>query len=124
MISAKVLSSFSKHKIAILFCDEYYMPLAILHPYHQSALAASVEMPKSVHPHYADSLWKKIIIAKITLQKEVLNTLNIEIEKLDIYKKQVVEADKHGAEAKSARYYWSVLFDDIVREQNLFDICN
>lgn len=125
MLSAKVLAALSKYKVATLFCDEFYMPSAILHPYHQSSLATqTLKAQLSVTAEYADRLWQQVIIAKIALQKEVLETLGKESEKLEIYRSQVRKADAYGAEAKSARYYWGKLFDDLVREQESLDIRN
>ncbi len=125
MISAKVLAALSKYKVAALFCDEYYLPSAILHPYHQSSLATkTLKAQLAVTSSYTDKLWQRIIIAKIGQQREVLDVLGKESDKLKIYMTQVREADKYGAEAKSAKYYWSRLFDQLVREPDSFDIRN
>ncbi len=125
MISAKVLAALSRYKIATLFCDEYYMPSAILHPYHQSSLATrTLKAQLSITQSCADKLWQRIIVAKIDLQREVLVSLDIESKKLEQYMSQVREADRYGAEAKSARYYWGKLFDDLVREPDSFDLRN
>ncbi|MCB4775454.1 MAG: type II CRISPR-associated endonuclease Cas1 [Sulfurovum sp.] len=125
MLSAKVLSELSHHKVATLFCDEYYMPSAIMHPYHQSSLAtrtlkAQINTPQA----YAQELWRHIVVAKIERQKEVLAVLEKEYAPLVKYISQVVAADKYGAEAKSARYYWKHLFDGLTREQESFDLRN
>ncbi|RUM67289.1 MAG: hypothetical protein DSZ06_01545 [Sulfurospirillum sp.] len=125
MVSAKVLSSLSKHKVATLFCDEYYMPSAILHPYHQSSLATkTLKSQLSTSKEFADNLWEHIIRAKISLQKFVLDILEKDSYKLDLYLEQVRGADRYGAEAKSARYYWSNIFEGLIREQESFDIRN
>lgn len=125
MLSAKVLAALSKYKVATLFCDEYYMPSAILHPYHQSSIAThTLKAQIACTKAYADKLWQQVIVAKISLQKEVLDTLQKESEKLKIYQAQVREADMYGAEAKSARYYWSKLFDNLTREQESLDVRN
>jgi CRISPR-associated protein Cas1 len=125
MISAKVLSALSHYKIATLFCDEHYLPSAILHPYHQSSLATkTLKAQLAVTASYTDRLWQRIIITKIERQKEVLEVLGKESEKLKLYMTQVREADKYGAEAKSAKYYWSRLFEQLVREPDSFDIRN
>jgi len=125
MLSAKVLSALATHKIAVLFCDAYYMPNAILHPYHQSSLATRVLRSQINLPvAYADSLWQQIIIAKIENQRKVLAVLQKEYRKLEEYKHKVAPADKYGAEAKSARYYWSRLFKGLIREPESFDIRN
>ena len=125
MVSAKVLAALAKHKIATLFCDEYYMPNAILHPYHQSSLATRV-LKAQIHlpTEYADNLWQQIIIAKIENQRKVLEVLQKEYGKLEEYKHKVALADKYGAEAKSARFYWSRIFKGLIREQESFDIRN
>jgi len=125
MLSAKVLSALSTYKIATLFCDEHYLPSAILHPYHQSSLATrTLKAQLAVTSNYADKLWQKIIIAKIEQQRTVLEVLGKESDKLQTYIEQVREADKYGAEAKSAKYYWSRLFEQLVREPDSFDVRN
>jgi len=125
MLSAKVLAALSKHKVATLFCDEYYMPSAILHPYHQSSLATrTLKAQLAITKEFADRLWQQIIMAKIGLQRDVLQTLEKKMQKLDIYLSQVRAADTYGAEAKSARYYWSQLFDNLTREQESLDVRN
>ena len=125
MISGKVLSALSRHKVAALFCDEYYMPSAIMHPYHQSSLATRVLKAQINLPsEYAELLWQQIIIAKIENQAAVLEILNKEYTKLEEYRDKVAPADRYGAEAKSARYYWKRLFEGLTREQNSFDIRN
>ena len=124
-ISAKVLAALSKHKIATLFCDEYYMPSAILHPYHQSALATrTLKTQLAVPKEYAEKLWQRVIIAKINLQRDVLENLGKESDKLTQYAEEVRPADRYGAEAKSARYYWGEIFQDLTREADSFDIRN
>ena len=125
MLSAKVLSALSRHKVATLFCDEHYMPTAILHPYHQSSLAtetlkAQLSMPESVRDH----LWGEIIRVKIALQADVLEFWAKDPRKLRDYTRHVRPADPYNAEAKSARYYWSQLFDDLKREPDSLDVRN
>jgi len=124
-ITAKALVALSKNKIATIFCDNSYLPTAILHPYHQSSLATkTLKMQLSVTQDFANTLWQQIIKAKINLQKEVLKVLNKEYDKLEKYFLQVHKADKYGAEAKSAKYYWNKLFNKLIREPHSFDIRN
>jgi len=125
MISAKVIAALAKHKIATLFCDKYYMPSAILHPYHQSSLATkTLKAQLSITQDFADKLWQKLIIAKISLQKDVLEMLNKDTQKIEKYINQVRPADTSGTEAKSARVYWKALFNNLIRESESFDIRN
>jgi len=125
MVSGKVLSSLSKHKIAVLFCDDFYMPSAIMHPFHQSSLATrTLKIQINSSEKFAKTLWKRIIEAKIERQKDVLCHYAKPYEKLDKYLSGVAIADKHNMEAKSARHYWSHLFGDLIRERESFDIRN
>ncbi len=125
MLSAKVIAALSRHKVAALFCDEYYMPSAILHPYHQSSLATrTLKAQLAVSKALADTLWQQLIISKISLQKAVLEILQRDTTKIEHYMTQVRPADAYGAEAKSARIYWKSLFDDLKREQESLDIRN
>ena len=125
MLSAKVLSELSRHKIATLFCDEFYMPNAILHPYHQSSVATRIlRLQLSAGGEYADELWRCIVRAKIRGQQRVLTILGRDASRLDDYAEKIAPGDRHGAEAKSARWYWSRLFENLVRESKSADIRN
>ncbi len=125
MLSAKVVAALSRHKVATLFCDDYYLPSAILHPYHQSALSTrTIKAQIALDEYFAQKLWQRIIEAKIALQKEVLETFQKKSDKLALYVNEVTPGDQYGAEAKSARIYWSNLFEGLVREPESFDIRN
>ncbi len=124
-ISAKILAAFSRHKVAVLFCDEYYMPSAILHPYHQSSLATiTLKSQLSMSDSMRDSLWQEIVRVKILLQAEVAEHFASPLPKLRDYAEQVRPADPYRVEAKSARLYWGALFKDLRRESNSLDIRN
>lgn len=125
MLSAKVLSALSRHKVAVLFCDKYYMPTAILHPYHQSSLATeTLKAQLAMTQEFRDRLWAEIIRVKITLQAEVLRHFCKPSDKVRDYARHVRPGDPYKAEAKSARIYWKALFDDLKREPDSMDIRN
>ena len=125
MLSAKVMAALSKYKVATLFCDEYYLPSAILHPYHQSALSTrTIKAQIALDETFAQRLWQRIIKAKISLQQEVLETLDKESGKIASYIHEVTPGDQYGTEAKSARIYWNNLFKGLVREPDSIDIRN
>ncbi len=124
-ISAKAIEMLSRHKVATLFCDAYYLPSAILHPYHQSSLATkTLKAQIACDVSYADSLWARIVEAKINLQLEVLEILDKPVGKIPRYLMQIVDGDRYGVEAKSAKVYWQYLFKGITREQNSLDLRN
>jgi len=125
MISAKVIAALAKYKVATLFCDECYMPSAIMHPYHQSSLATrTLKAQLAITQTFADRLWQCLIMAKISLQKEVLCILGKQTCGIEKYINQVRLADEYGAEAKSARIYWKTLFRNFKREAESLDIRN
>ncbi len=124
-LSAKVLAAFAKYKIATLFCDECYMPTAILHPYHQSSLATeTLKAQLSLPDSFKDALWAQIVRVKISLQADVLAFLDKSAQQVRRYIDHVRPGDPYRAEAKSARSYWKELFGDLVREPNSLDIRN
>ncbi|BCD68552.1 type II CRISPR-associated endonuclease Cas1 [Nitratiruptor sp. YY09-18] len=124
-LSAKVLAALSKHKVAALFCDEYYMPTAILHPYHQSSLATeTLKAQLSLPDDLCDRFWQEIIRVKILNQSAVLSYFAKEDQKLEKYAKQIRPGDPYRTEAKSARIYWKKLFNDLKREANSLDVRN
>jgi CRISPR-associated protein Cas1 len=124
-LSGKVFAALSKHKVATLFCDEYYMPTAILHPYHQSALATTVlKSQLSTTKAFADLIWAEIIRVKIALQAEVSEHYGGKGEQIRGYIDHIRPGDPYKAEAKSARAYWGELFEKFRRERESFDIRN
>ena len=124
-LTAPVLGALAKHKIATLFCDEYYMPLAILLPYRQTALGVDVLKAQiSWSEGFKASLWRVIIESKILNQTEVLSYYGYNSSYMEKYIGFVALNDKHNFEAKSARHYWKELFHGIKREQESLDIRN
>ncbi|WP_456390362.1 type II CRISPR-associated endonuclease Cas1 [Hydrogenimonas sp.] len=124
-VSAKVLAALSHHKVATLFCDKYYMPSAILHPYHQSSLVTTtIKAQLAMDDAMRGRLWQEIVRIKITLQSEVAEHFKKPIPKLHDYADQVCPGDPYRTEAKSARLYWKTLFNDLKREPDSFDIRN
>ena len=124
-LTAPVLGALAKHKVATLFCDEYYMPLAILLPYKQTALGVDVLKAQIFWTDkFKSSLWQLIIESKILNQREVLNYYGYNFEYMDRYIGLVQLNDKHNFEAKSARHYWKELFKGLKREQESLDVRN
>ncbi len=124
-LTAPVLGALAKHKISTLFCDEYYMPLAILLPYKQTALGVDVLKAQIFwSDEFKSSLWQLIIESKILNQTEVLNYYGYDFEYMERYIGLVHLNDKHNFEAKSARHYWKELFKGLKREQESLDVRN
>lgn len=124
-LTAPVLGSLAKHKVSTLFCDEYYMPLAILLPYKQTALGVEVLKNQIFwSDEFKFTLWQLIIESKILNQTEVLHYYGYNSEYMDRYIGLVQLNDKHNFEAKSARHYWKELFEDLKREQESLDVRN
>ncbi len=124
-LTAPVLGALAKHKIATLFCDEYYMPLAILLPYRQTALGVDVLKAQIFWTDkFKASLWQLIIESKILNQTEVLSYYGCNASYMDRYIGLVALNDKHNFEAKSARHYWKELFEGLKREQDSLDVRN
>ncbi|RLA60676.1 MAG: hypothetical protein DRQ78_09305 [Epsilonproteobacteria bacterium] len=124
-LTAPVLGALAKHKIATLFCDAYYMPLAILLPYRQTALGVDVLKAQiSWSDTFKASLWQIVIESKILNQTEVLSYFGYDSAYMERYVGFVAINDKHNFEAKSARHYWKELFPKLKREQESLDIRN
>jgi CRISPR-associated protein Cas1 len=124
-LTAPVLGALAKHKIATLFCDEYYMPLAILLPYKQTALGVDVLKAQIFwSDEFKASLWQLIIESKILNQTEVLHYYGYDSVYMERYIGLVQLNDKHNFEAKSARHYWKELFTGLKREQESMDVRN
>ncbi|WP_457596894.1 type II CRISPR-associated endonuclease Cas1 [Hydrogenimonas sp.] len=124
-LSARAIAAFSRYKVAVLFCDERYMPSAILHPYHQSSLAAEIlKKQLAMSENFRDAVWLKIVETKILLQKSVAERFGRSLPKLADYAAHLRPKDPYRAEAKSARLYWSAMLDDFKRERDSLDVRN
>ncbi len=123
VLTAPVLGALARYKVATLFCDEYYLPTAILLPYKQSSLGVGILKSQIAwSDSWKASLWQVIIESKILNQTEVLAYYECDHDYMSQYIGKVYLNDKYNFEAKSARHYWKELFLGLKREQDSLDI--
>lgn len=111
--SQAVLAGLAKNGSVMVACDERHMPVAMLLPldahYVQAerfALQADASKP------FKKRIWQQIVRSKIRAQAAVLQELRGHDGDLSALVDKVRSGDPHNVEARAARRYWPMLFDD------------
>ncbi|NNN21721.1 MAG: type II CRISPR-associated endonuclease Cas1 [Acidimicrobiales bacterium] len=110
-ISKSVMSALAEEGIALVICDDKFMPSGMLLPIHSHYLQsrrfadqAAAALPTKKR------LWQQVVRAKIRAQAKILLEVRGSDEDLTSLVKQVRSGDVTNVEATAARRYWSALF--------------
>jgi len=121
-MTTALLSYCAEKNIVVFSCDNYHMPNGCFTPFHQhSRLSQVAHVQISMKEPLKKRIWQKIITQKITNQSKVLEQFEKENTPLEFLKNKVKSGDSDNLEALAARKYWSLLFDDFVRDQKKLD---
>lgn len=106
-----VIQLLSEHNAAVVFCNEKFMPSAML----LNLDANQVQSERFRHQINASQplkkkLWQQTIITKIKNQAAVLKKTGGDPEALQYIASQVKSGDTTNEEAQAARRYWPRLF--------------
>ncbi|MCL2676456.1 MAG: type II CRISPR-associated endonuclease Cas1 [Streptococcaceae bacterium] len=122
-LTTKLLAKFAHHNIALIICDNKYLPCGIFQSvgqYHRTAKRSLEQLNWS--EDQKQEIWSKIVIQKITNQRAVMILKNSEserIEKLDELLKNVELGDKTNREGHAAKVYFNSLYGmGFTRENN------
>ena len=121
VITQQLVIACGQEKVAIIFCDEHYLPYSIILPLqanklHQKILQQQIEMTQPIKKR----LWQQIVKQKIQKQSNTLQFFDKPYQKLKRLALEVKSNDSTQCEATAARYYWKALFDkSFNRDQNL-----
>lgn len=119
VMTGHILNALSKHKVAIILCNEKQMPFS-----HVNMIYGHYRKPKIIKQQMDWSqerksiLWKKIVEHKINNQKMVLERYGIldQIDLFDEYISHVKPSDSTNREAHAAKVYFNQLFGlDFIR---------
>jgi CRISPR-associated protein Cas1 len=120
-LSMKVLDALVKANVAIVSCDDHYMPSGMFLPlegHHtqteriRNQLNASEPLKKQ--------LWQQTIRIKIANQAAVLDKIGLNGARLLDLSQKVKSGDTSNLEAQAASYYWHQLYgSDFVRSRKM-----
>jgi CRISPR-associated protein Cas1 len=120
-LSMKVLDALIKANVAIVSCDDHYMPSGMFLPlegHHtqteriRNQLNASEPLKKQ--------LWQQTIRIKISNQAAVLDKIGLNGARLLDLSQKVKSGDTSNLEAQAASYYWIQLYgSDFVRSRKM-----
>ena len=117
-----LLSRCAEKNIVLFTCDNYHMPNGSFIPFHQhSRLSQIAHIQVSMNLPLKKQLWQKIITQKITNQSQLLNYFEKDNFQVEVLINKVKSGDSENLEALAARRYWSLLFNEFVRDQKKLD---
>lgn len=110
-ITSALLSSLVSNNVAVVTCDDKYLPNGLFLPLNGNTLQQErFEAQISASQPLKKQLWQQTIMAKIRNQSAVLISCGIEAGNMTSWSKQVRSGDPDNLEARAAAYYWSTIF--------------
>jgi CRISP-associated protein Cas1 len=115
-LTATLISACMAQGIAIVFTDERHTPNGMALPFHthhrQAAIAA---MQIGLSQPLKKRLWQALVVAKIQNQAKCLERREKSAIALVAMSLLVNSGDPANVEARAAREYWGLLFDNFTR---------
>lgn len=120
VITSRLLAEFGKNSIALIICDEKFIPTSIMYPYNYHFKQLDIVSNQiQVNEEVKKELWNQIVKRKIINSIRVLEMTSKEefpISKLTDYEKEVIDGDITNREGLSAKIYFRSLFgNDFIR---------
>jgi CRISPR-associated protein Cas1 len=115
-LTASLVSACMELGVVIVFTDERHTPSGLalsFHRHHRQARVAAMQL--ALTQPVKKRLWQSLVIAKIENQAANLASLGKSSEAVKAMTKLVVSGDPDNVEARAAREYWSALFDNFTR---------
>jgi len=109
-VSNQLLIALAENNIPFIVCGKNHSPQSVLWPVSGNYRHAACMDAQINRASINKRIWKEIITNKIKCQKAVLQSLNLEHERLKVLQDSVKSGDKDNNEAAAAKYYWSKLF--------------
>ena len=114
-ITTAALSYLGQCGCAVYFCDEKYLPCAVLTPFQQHSRALAVlKLQTAATEPQKKRLWQQIVQAKIRNQARCLRLTKKETEAETLLKlaSRIRSGDPENVEATAAQRYFPVLFGE------------
>ena len=120
-ITTGLLSAIASEKIALFICDEYHHPNGLFLPFSQhSRFSKIAHIQKSISKPFKNKLWQKIIQTKVLNQAKALQVCKQDgYQKLKNLSQKVQSNDKTYIESYAASEYFSYMFEDINRRDDI-----
>lgn len=114
LLTTRLLSEFGKKGIAVIFCDETFIPTSIMYPYNYhfkqlEILNSQLQLDDKIKKEF----WNLIIKRKIENSTRILERTSKEevvISKLKSYINEVENGDSTNREGLAAKMYFRSLF--------------
>lgn len=118
-ITLPLLNALSENNVAVVLCNENYMPSAMLMNLDSNKIQAeNYRAQIEAGEPLKKNLWQQIVKAKIRNQAGLLNKLGKDGDKLRPYYCNVKSGDADNREGVAAKVYWRELFGEhFVRER-------
>ena len=110
-ISLPLLNELVKNNVAVIFCDQTYLPSSMLlnlngHHLQQELFSDQIKASSPLKKN----LWKQTVESKIKNQARLLKQLGKDHLVVNSFSKDVKSGDTGNREAAAARAYWPRLF--------------
>jgi CRISP-associated protein Cas1 len=126
VITQAAIITCQKHNVALVFCDERYLPYSLLLPIsdgnnlHAKILKQQIALTLPTKKR----LWGQIVTQKILNQAETLKNLDKTYLPLERLAGKVKSGDPENLEAQAAQKYWRLLFGEQFRRDTELDGIN
>jgi CRISP-associated protein Cas1 len=117
-LSSAVMSACMDAGVAVIITDARHTPSGVLLPFHRHhRQGAVIRLQTEAKETFRKRLWQALIRRKIFNQSAVLAAIgNGHLATLREIARHVEPGDPENVEARAARFYWSHLFADFVRD--------
>lgn len=120
VMTTRLLAEFGKNAIALIICDEKFIPTSILYPYNYHFKQLDVFSNQlQVTEDLKKELWNQIVKKKLEHSIRVLEMTSKEefsISKLTEYLDEIVDGDINNREGLAAKIYFRSIFgNDFIR---------
>lgn len=120
-LSMSVLDALIKANVAVVSCDDHYMPSGMFLPLDgHNTQTERIRNQLNASEPLKKQLWQQTIKCKIENQAAVLEKLGIDGNRLKLLASKVLSGDSSNLEAQAAAYYWQQLYgSDFVRSRKM-----
>lgn len=110
-LSMKVLDALIKANVAIVSCDDHYMPSGMFLPLDgHNTQTERIRNQLNASEPLKKQLWQQTIKIKIANQANVLNKIGLNGARLMELSQKVKSGDSGNLEAQAAAFYWNQLY--------------
>lgn len=120
-LSMNVLDALIKSNVAVVSCDDHYMPSGMFLPLDgHNTQTERIRNQLNASEPLKKQLWQQTIKCKIENQAAVLEKLGIDGNRLKLLASKVLSGDTSNLEAQAAAFYWQQLYgSDFVRSRKM-----